>query len=364
MKQTDAELIKETLDGNTDSFGILVRRYQEAVYGLSYYIMGNFADAEDAAQEAFLSAYLNLSQLSESSKFAGWLRRITHNVCNMWMREQRKICIIDEGNASELEYIRDNHDPTLDLEKKELFDAILKAINSLSEGNRLVATLFYINELSYKQISYFLDLPITTIESRLHKSRKKLKKEIIQMLDQDFGIKRLGDEFSRKVIRGVIEINADPAVYGFIRQGEQRENDAYVSPSQITKFGLKTGDAIKGLARKPIIDKGEHYHAVLYIHSVNGKDPRSKSDVKSDENLVPENGNKVVEGVLELVPHLFGFINQQGSKKEDIYVGPSLIRNFGLKNGDIIEGEADFSADKYEVSRIDRVNNNDAKRSG
>ena len=88
MNQTDAQLVKEVLQGNTASFGILVRKYQGAVYGLAYHLVKDFTDAEDIAQEAFLQAYLNLSQLRDLSKFAGWLKRITFNICKMWLRRQ------------------------------------------------------------------------------------------------------------------------------------------------------------------------------------------------------------------------------------------------------------------------------------
>ena len=62
--------------------------------------------------------------------------------------------------------------------------------------------------------------------------------------------------------------------YGLIRRGGAKKNDIYVPPSVIRRFGLRTGDAIKGEARPPNEDKKEHYHAMLYIHTVNDKDPR------------------------------------------------------------------------------------------
>jgi RNA polymerase sigma-70 factor (ECF subfamily) len=76
MRHNDAELVCQTLAGNQDAFGELVGRYQGLVCGLAYHLVGNFQDAEDIAQNAFLSAYVNLKQLKEPEKFGTWLRAV------------------------------------------------------------------------------------------------------------------------------------------------------------------------------------------------------------------------------------------------------------------------------------------------
>ncbi len=72
---TDAEIITEVICGNSEAYGLLVHKYQGAVYGLCYHLTGNFADAQDLAQEAFIQAYLSLGQLRHPNSFAGWLRQ-------------------------------------------------------------------------------------------------------------------------------------------------------------------------------------------------------------------------------------------------------------------------------------------------
>jgi len=301
MKRTDAQLVKETLEGNIDSFGVLVNRYQGAVYGLAYHIVGNFADAQDLAQETFLQAYLELRKLRKSSKFAGWLRRITCNICNMWLRNKHIDHIsLDEARANDNTEIALAEEMAIELEKKELCSAVLKAIHSLSHKNRLAVTLFYLDGMSYKQISKFLEVPVTTIESRLHKARKQLRSEMMQMLEQDFSMKKLGPEFANKVVEGILEIIPHPGShpgYGFIRQNGPKEDDIYISPSQIRRLGLKTGDVIKGEARPPRKDKGEHYYAMVYIHKINDKD-RQEVEQMIDNQKAP---TKSVDGELNIV---------------------------------------------------------------
>ncbi len=87
MALDDSTLVQQSLNGNTDAFGALVKKYQSAAYGLAFHIVKNFADAQDLAQESFIEAYKNLEKLRDKSKFASWLKGITANVCKMWLRQ-------------------------------------------------------------------------------------------------------------------------------------------------------------------------------------------------------------------------------------------------------------------------------------
>src|SRR5438128_593700 len=76
LHPTDANLVTRTLAGDVSAFEVLVRRYRGLAFGLAYHQLGRFEDAEDAAQEAMVEAYLKLRHLREPERFAGWLRRI------------------------------------------------------------------------------------------------------------------------------------------------------------------------------------------------------------------------------------------------------------------------------------------------
>jgi len=88
MKHDDVELVSQTLTGNQDAFGKLVRRYQGLVFGLAYHRVKNAQDAEDIAQDAFLSAYINLKQLRKPEKFGSWLRQIATNLCRAYQQRR------------------------------------------------------------------------------------------------------------------------------------------------------------------------------------------------------------------------------------------------------------------------------------
>lgn len=204
---TDAELVQRCLAGDTSAFSMLVKKYESAVYGLCYHKIGNFADAQDLAQEAFVQAYLDLPQLKDAAKFGHWLYRITSNVCYTWLRkQQRKRQIqtvpLDDASNEYGEFIDENASSPHDIvEYKELRASVAQAISSLSEKNRLTVTLYYIDGLSYSEIADFLDVPQSTVKSRLYKARKKLKEEFIEMVTSDLQEHALPDDFAEKVLQ-------------------------------------------------------------------------------------------------------------------------------------------------------------------
>ena len=161
MEIPDSELVAQTLNGNIQAFGQLVRKYQGAVYGLAYLYVRNFHDAQDLAQEAFLKAYENLTQLRNYERFASWLRQITVNLCNMWLRSKKEVLSIEEVAhfipAREMQ-------PDEACEREELHDAVMTAIQSLPEHSRVVLTLYYMDGLSYQDIGNFLSVPVSTVK--------------------------------------------------------------------------------------------------------------------------------------------------------------------------------------------------------
>src|SRR5690348_14190897 len=88
MERNDGETIRQTLAGERAAFAAQVDRYRDAVCGLAFHHLGNFEDAQDAAQEAFVHAYLHIEQLRDPDRFAPWLRRITANVCADFLRRR------------------------------------------------------------------------------------------------------------------------------------------------------------------------------------------------------------------------------------------------------------------------------------
>lgn len=196
---TDKLLVERTLSGDKNAFDILVQKYGSAVYGLAYHLVGNFSDAQDLTQKAFITAYEKLPQLKDSSRFAGWLRTITVNTCRMWLRKQKnRVVSIEETDERKLVSPRSSGQENLISKEKK--DLATKAMASLSNQSRLTLTLYYLDGMSYEEIASFLGVTRSAVDSRLQRARKKLKGEVLKMTKQRFKEHKLPADFPDKVI--------------------------------------------------------------------------------------------------------------------------------------------------------------------
>ena len=200
MEQNDEPLVQSALKGDKDAFSTLVKKYQGMVYGLCFHYIGNFADAQEMAQEAFLKAYLKLSQLEQPAKFANWLRAIAANLCKNFLSRSQPHCSLAELPSEELgKSLQYEINPTEQLEHQELRDAVHRILNILPEEQRLVLTLYHLDELPYSVIANFLDVPVGTVRSRLHRAKRQFRKEMIRMVQNQFEQAKLPDEFVEQV---------------------------------------------------------------------------------------------------------------------------------------------------------------------
>jgi RNA polymerase sigma factor (sigma-70 family) len=180
-------LIEKAQTGDLDAYGMIVRRFQDMAVGYAYSIIGDFHLAEDAAQEAFIEAYPNLSKVYGPAAFPGWLRKIIFKHCDRLARRKR-IEIVSLEAAINLP--SKEKEPAEAVEEKEMKDNVLTAIAALPEKERVVTTLFYINGYSHQEIAEFLEIPVTTVNHRLRSSRKRLKQRMITMVQDNLQEKR------------------------------------------------------------------------------------------------------------------------------------------------------------------------------
>lgn len=181
---TDAEIVMRVRNGDIEAYTLLVDRHRNAVYGLAFDALQNFEDARDVAQEVFIRAYVHLDQLREPQSFAPWLRRMTTNACRMQRRSRRPTEALDETTPLP------GHAERIDAQI-----AIQQAMQCLSPASRLTLTLFHLGEYSLSEISAFLDVPVSTVKSRLSDARARLRKEI-EMVEDTLKQQSLPDEFA------------------------------------------------------------------------------------------------------------------------------------------------------------------------
>jgi RNA polymerase sigma-70 factor (ECF subfamily) len=170
------------LDERHDAFGELVTRFQNMAFGCAHAVLGDFYLAEDAAQEAFITAWQSLHQLRAPEAFPGWLRRIVLTRCNRLTRGKRLQFVPLEFGAHTPSAGPDPHAAT---EQREMRGEALAAVKTLPEKERLVTTLFYIDGYTQADICEFLQVPLTTVNKRLHTARQRLKGSVVEMFKDD-----------------------------------------------------------------------------------------------------------------------------------------------------------------------------------
>lgn len=201
LKATDSKL---TLAERHLAFGELVRIFQDMAYACAYARLGDFSLAQDAAQEAFISAWQALKQLRQPEAFPGWFRRIVLTECNRLTRRKRLPTIsLDEG----LKLTSPHAEPQTAIERDELTKAVFTAINKLSLNERMVVVLFYVQEHSQIDISAFLDVPTTTVAKRLYSARARLRGMMMDTFKKDLTAHRPSRNFTfaEKVEAGIYD---------------------------------------------------------------------------------------------------------------------------------------------------------------
>ncbi len=182
--------------GDLDAFTELVRCYQDTAFGFAFSILGDFHLAQDATQDAFVAAYFNLSSLHDPDRFAGWLRGIVRHQCSRILRKRRLSTLPLEGAR---EVAAQAPGPEGQAEQRDAMGAVLSEIMSLPEPQREVTILYYVREYSQAEIAAFLELPVTTVNNRLHAARKTLRGGLSQMARDTFNSNALPEDFAENV---------------------------------------------------------------------------------------------------------------------------------------------------------------------
>jgi len=170
MGEGELELIQRALRGDLEAWGEIVRRYKEAVFGVALGILGNPHDAEDAAQDAFIRAYENLSRYDLKRRFSTWLFTITANLCKNKLRRERFFAPL-KGLAQ----LKGADDPAEEVAREERERLVQEALAALDEKYRTPLVLRYYGDLEYKEIAEALGLPEGTIKTRIHRAKSALR---------------------------------------------------------------------------------------------------------------------------------------------------------------------------------------------
>jgi RNA polymerase sigma-70 factor (ECF subfamily) len=170
--------IAQAKQGSDEAFTKLVEEHQTHVYNLCYRMLGEPELAEDAAQETFLRAYQNLHRYDQSRPFATWLLSIAAHYCIDRLR-RRKLSVFsmdEEWEDGTVFEIADpaSPDPEVESTRREERDRLHLLLRNLDETDRATVILRYWHDYSEIEIAESLQLTVSAVKSRLHRSRRAL----------------------------------------------------------------------------------------------------------------------------------------------------------------------------------------------
>lgn len=181
---TEATLIEQVLKGRRECFRPLVEQYQRRVYHLANSMLDNGPEAQDIAQEAFLTAYQKLRELDDPAKFGSWLYGITRNLCYNARRSRRiHTQPIDDTPPQALENVVSLRPAGPD----DNADDLLNRLEAMPEKYRILLRLKYLDDYSYQEIARLTDLPVDLVRSRLFEGRRILKERMEETRREDHG---------------------------------------------------------------------------------------------------------------------------------------------------------------------------------
>ena len=176
---SDEQLVELAVSSDPDAFGEIVRRWERKIFALCFGMLTREDEARDAAQETFISAYKNLDRFRGEAKVSSWLHRIAVNQCLTVKRraKTRSEDFIDEasGETDHVFVAPAMMSPGSKAEQAERLNVVRQAVSALPTDLRQIVVMKEFEEMTFQEISDTLELPLSTVKSRLYTALKQLR---------------------------------------------------------------------------------------------------------------------------------------------------------------------------------------------
>ena len=181
--ETLKPVFERAKQGDLKAYEQIVAHFQDLAVGYGFALLRDFHLAQDAAQEAFTEAWLNLERVYDVFAFPALLRRIVFKYCDRMTRRGRNVEIVSMERLVEI--ASEDRQPDRTTEENEMRDSMRKAINTLPETERKAVSLFYISDYSQREVAVFLDVSVDVVKNRLRSARQRLKERLFDMVKDD-----------------------------------------------------------------------------------------------------------------------------------------------------------------------------------
>jgi RNA polymerase sigma-70 factor (ECF subfamily) len=187
----DEQMVERALSGDPEAFGEIVRRWERRIFALAFGMLGREEDARDATQETFMAAFRNLRSFRGEAKVSSWLHRIAVNQCITRQRRAKvrgETALEDEAEKNAAVFALPlDASPARAVEYTERSDAVRRAVTALPPDLRQVVVMKEFEELTFQEISDVLQIPLSTVKSRLYTALRQLQMRLLRFGDESRG---------------------------------------------------------------------------------------------------------------------------------------------------------------------------------
>ncbi len=193
MAELLADLLGRCRKGDQSAYLVVVKRFQNKALDLAKALIGDRHLAEDAIQEAFLTAFCQLNQLREPTAFVGWFRQIVRTEALRVVRKNSR------NRKKTVGYKSNQLSPLEKIELEELQQIIRQALSELSESSRQTAELFYLDEQSCAEVAHALNVPTGTVKRRLYDTRQKLRDILLDYVEEPANKRKMKRKYDKRM---------------------------------------------------------------------------------------------------------------------------------------------------------------------
>ena len=217
----DVQLIRRILFGDDAAFNALVRKHQKGIHALAWRKVGDFHIAEEIVQDTFLQVYKNLAQLKNPNQFSGWMYVIASRLCLKWLQKNKNKSAMQSLEDTPVEEINESSythyvsEQRLTESTERRHELVKKLLAQLPESERTVVTLYFLGEMTAKEIGKLLGVSVNTIKSRLRRGRKRLQEQQEELLvSETLGSIPFPAHVTERIMEQVANMKPTPAPTG------------------------------------------------------------------------------------------------------------------------------------------------------
>ena len=186
--KSDEQVVLLVQAGQVEPFNILIYRYEKKMERYAGRLLSNKDDIQDVVQDIFTKAYVNIISFDINRKFSSWLYRIAHNeIINVFKKNKKSFLPLFNADIFFPQSAKKNYeDMGKGLEHEEMQNIISVSLEALAEKYKEPIVLYYLEDLSYKEISDIMHIPVVTVGVRIARAKEMLK-EIFKNKGYEYG---------------------------------------------------------------------------------------------------------------------------------------------------------------------------------